>query len=177
MYGIQTRAIPVQVECDDPIGGPFGQGLVQVSSRVLMPWEISFQIPTGGSGSSRTVLILPAIDRSSGLNPVMSMPRNRTLLGLPGPPRRWMIASASFLMPCDRRSADPMFLQIRSIRPLPGRSFREKVPEAGACDATMANLRISHTRSRSSTSIMDCICLLNCLLPFMPLIILRLLFH
>ena len=64
-----------------------------------------------------------------------------------------------------------MFLQIRSTRPLPGRSFREKEPEAGACDATMANLRISHTRSRYSTSIMDCICLLNCLLPFMPLII------
>jgi len=34
VYRIQSRAIPVQVKCDDSFGGPFGQGLAQVSSRV-----------------------------------------------------------------------------------------------------------------------------------------------
>ena len=177
MYGIQTRAIPVQVECDDTIGGPFAQSRVQASSRVTNPRR---HFPPDPDWGKRFFEYSP--DSSCGRSFIWPQPRHVNASEsqsprLAGPPSRWMIASASFLMPCESRRADPMFLQIRSIRPLPGRSLREKEPEAGACDATMANLRISHTRSRSSTSIMDCICLLNCLLPFMPLIIFRLLFH
>ena len=69
-----------------------------------------------------------------------------------------------------------MFLQIRSIRHfLVGHSERRCQRWGLRCyDGEPTHLS---TRSRSSTSIMDCICLLNCLLPFMPLIILRLLFH
>ena len=67
-------------------------------------------------------------------------------------------------------------LEMTSIRPALGRSFRENVPEEGAVDAFIANLRM-FTPDRGPLSIIDCICLLNCLLPFIPLIIFRLLFH
>ena len=76
--------------------------------------------------------ICPAIDLSSGLTPANVVPSNKILLSGPSPPCKCKVISESFLIPCERKSAELMALTKTSILPEPGKSLRFSLPELGA---------------------------------------------